>query len=106
MAFVVVQHMSDTRKSLLPELLQRSTAMPVSHAKDGSRVKRDHVYVIPPDKNMQMVRRTLRLLEKPERPYIAHSINLFSVPCPKIFGIRRSELSYPARGPTALLELG
>jgi len=51
--------------------------MPVSQAKDGTRVKRDHVYVIPPDKNMQMVRRTLRLFEKPERPYIAHSINLF-----------------------------
>ena len=48
MGFVVVLHMSADRKSVLPEIIARWTAMPVAEAADGDRVEPDQVYVIPP----------------------------------------------------------
>ncbi len=77
MAFVVIQHMDNVEKSMLPSILKRHTSMEVSTARDRVELKPDHVYVIPPGKNMQMVRRRLRLFAKPEPPYLAHSIDFF-----------------------------
>lgn len=48
MAFVVVTHMDPERESLLPELLQKFTPMPVRQVSDAVRLQPDHVYVIPP----------------------------------------------------------
>jgi two-component system CheB/CheR fusion protein len=62
MAFVVVQHLDPTHKGMLVELLQRGTAMPVQQAKDGSLVEPNHVYVIPPNKDMSLLRGKLHLL--------------------------------------------
>jgi two-component system CheB/CheR fusion protein len=52
MAFVVVQHLDPHHKGMLPELLQRTTPMPVTAAKSGMTVRRDCVYVIPPNRDM------------------------------------------------------
>ena len=48
MGFVVVLHLSATRKSMLAELIARWTAMPVTEAADGDVVRPSRVYVIPP----------------------------------------------------------
>lgn len=48
MAFVVIQHLDPTHVGILPELLQRTTAMQVVQVSDRLPVKPDHVYVIPP----------------------------------------------------------
>ena len=48
LAFVVVLHLPANRKSLLPEILSRWTAMPVVEATDGCKVEVDTVYVPPP----------------------------------------------------------
>ena len=48
LGFVVVLHLSASRKSLLPEIIGRWTAMAVSEAVDGETVDPDRVYVIPP----------------------------------------------------------
>ncbi len=48
MAFVLVQHLSPDRESMMAELLSRHTAMPVSQVEDGMAVEPDHVYVIRP----------------------------------------------------------
>ena len=48
LAFVVIQHLDPTHVGILPELLQRVTAMDVQQASDGLLVKPDSVYVIPP----------------------------------------------------------
>ena len=48
MGFVVVLHLSATRKSLLPEIIGRWTAMTVTEAADGELVEPDRVYVVPP----------------------------------------------------------
>lgn len=49
MAYIVVQHLDPKHESLLPEILAKKTAMPVSAARSGQIVQPDHVYVIPPD---------------------------------------------------------
>jgi two-component system CheB/CheR fusion protein len=62
-AFVVVQHLDPTHKGMLVELLQRATAMPVLQASDRLRVAPDHVYVIPPNCDLSILRGVLHLLE-------------------------------------------
>lgn len=66
-AFVLVQHLEPTTRSVLPELLQRHTAMPVMRVKDGMAVEPGHVYVIPENAEMALFNGRL-LLMKPSRP--------------------------------------
>jgi two-component system CheB/CheR fusion protein len=61
LAFVLIQHLDPTHPSSLSEILGRATAMPVREAGDGVRVKRDHVYVIPPNAELTIADRVLKL---------------------------------------------
>jgi two-component system CheB/CheR fusion protein len=63
MAFVIVQHLDPTHKGLLAELLQRRTTMKVAQVKDRTRVQPDCVYVIPPNKDLSILRGVLHLLD-------------------------------------------
>jgi two-component system CheB/CheR fusion protein len=63
MAFVIIQHLDPNHADLMPELLQRITSMNVSQATDGLKVKRDSVYVIPPNKSLSILHRTLHLFD-------------------------------------------
>ena len=67
LAFVVVQHLDPTHKGLLPELLQRATAMSVHQVKDRMPVEPDCVYVIPPNHDMSILHGVLHLF-KPAAP--------------------------------------
>ena len=61
-AFIVVQHLDPAHKGMLVELLQRGTTMPVEQAKDGTEVAPEHVYVIPPNKDMSILHGRIHLL--------------------------------------------
>ncbi len=63
MAFVVIQHLDPTRKALMAELLQKSTALPVTEAKDRMKVEPNHIYVIPPNYDLSIFHGVLHLLE-------------------------------------------
>lgn len=63
MAFVIVQHLDPTHKSLLSELLGRRTAMNVAEAKEGTKVKANCVYVIPPNSDLRIFQGKLQLLK-------------------------------------------
>lgn len=63
LAFVIVQHLDPTHKGILPELLQRSTTMKVIQVKDRLKVRPNCVYVIPPNKDMSLLRGVLHLFE-------------------------------------------
>ncbi len=63
MAFVIVQHLDPTHKGILVELLQRTTRIPVAQVRDRQKVAPDRVYVIPPNKDMSILRGVLHLLE-------------------------------------------
>ena len=68
LAFVIVQHMDPERDDLLVELLQRATTMPVAQVTDRMPVVRDHVYVIPPGRDLTILHGVLHLLE-PAQPH-------------------------------------
>jgi two-component system CheB/CheR fusion protein len=61
MGFVVVQHLDPSHESILTEILQRSTTMPVVQALDHAEVEPNHVYVIPPNRDMQIFHGALQL---------------------------------------------
>ena len=63
MAFVIVQHLDPTHKGMMVELLQRATAMKVIQVKDRTKVHPECVYVIPPNKDMSILRGVLHLLD-------------------------------------------
>lgn len=46
MAFVVITHQAPDGRSLLPEILAKSTSLPVQEVRDGARAEPDHVYVV------------------------------------------------------------
>ena len=62
LAFVLVSHLDPTHKGIMPELLQRVTTMKVQQVKDGMKVQPNHVYVIPPNKDMSILHGTLQLM--------------------------------------------
>jgi two-component system, chemotaxis family, CheB/CheR fusion protein len=64
LAFVLVQHLDPAHQSLLAELLARAASVPVVEAKDGMRVERDCVYVIPPNTTMTLTDGHLRLVRR------------------------------------------
>ncbi len=63
LAFVLVVHLDPTHISILPELLQKRTKMSVHQVKDGMQVEPNHVYVIPPNKDLSILHGTLTLME-------------------------------------------
>jgi two-component system CheB/CheR fusion protein len=63
MAFVLVQHLAPDHKSLLTDLLTRSTSMEVHEVEDGVVVRPNCVYIIPPNRDMALLKGALHLLE-------------------------------------------
>lgn len=63
MGFVIVQHLDPSKKGLMPELLQRTTSMPVLQAKNRMRVRPNTVHVIPPNKDLSILHGVLHLFE-------------------------------------------
>jgi PAS domain S-box-containing protein len=50
MAYILVQHLHPKHESLLPEILQRVTKIPVVEISDNLHVEPGHIYVIPSNK--------------------------------------------------------
>ena len=67
MAFVLVSHLDPDHSSILTEILQRITAMPVVEAQDQMAVEPNCVYVIPPNRDMAIFHGALQL-SVPELP--------------------------------------
>ena len=61
MGLVLVQHLDPSHPSILSEILQRSTRMPVVEAHDQMQVEPNHVYVIPPNRDMVIFHGKLQL---------------------------------------------
>jgi two-component system CheB/CheR fusion protein len=74
---VVIQHLDPTHPSSLPELLKRYTAMSVREARDAVSIEPDHVYIIPPTKNIYFTGGILQLQDLERRPGESHTVDLF-----------------------------
>src|SRR2546425_6532008 len=61
MAFVLVQHLDPKYPSILSEILSRTTPLRVVEVQHGVRVEPGHVYVMPPNTSMTLVRGVLNL---------------------------------------------
>jgi two-component system CheB/CheR fusion protein len=66
MAFVLIQHLDPSHASMLPEILPRSTKMPVVEVRDGTRIGADRVYVIPPAARVTVTDGAFRLVSRPK----------------------------------------
>src|SRR5262249_2117822 len=64
-AFVFVQHLSPQHESSLATLLGARTSLPVVQAADGMKIETNHVYVAPPNAQMEIVNGVLHLLPRP-----------------------------------------
>lgn len=65
MAFVIIQHLDPTHKSMMSDILGKETSLSVTDAKHNLKVTPDHIYVIPPDKYLTIEGGKLKL-SKPE----------------------------------------
>jgi len=54
MAYVVILHLSPDHDSQLAEVLQSTAPIPVTKVEQRVRVEPNHVYVIPPNKNLEI----------------------------------------------------
>ncbi len=65
MAYVLVQHLDPNHESLLPELLQKVTKIPVLEISDDIKVQPDHIYIIPSNKMLLANDGVLELSPRP-----------------------------------------
>ncbi len=77
LAFVVIQHLSPDYKSLMVELLSKTTAMPVRRIEDGMPVEPNTVYLIPPKHNVTVFHQKLMLAEQDHGRGLNLPIDLF-----------------------------
>lgn len=70
MAYVLVQHLAPSHESLLPEILQRVTTLPVLEIADDITVKPDHIYILPSNKMLVANDGVLKL--SPRQPTKGH----------------------------------
>ena len=76
MAFVLLSHILRGSKSLLSEILARSTKMPVIQVTDKTSIQANHIYVLPADKFMEINGGLLHLIDRPNEK-VNNSINHF-----------------------------
>lgn len=76
-AFVLIQHLDPTHKSILTELVRRYTPMDVMQVEDGMPLKPNTVFVIPPNRYMAIFNGNLHLMEPTELPGLRTPIDFF-----------------------------
>ncbi|MEZ4431663.1 MAG: chemotaxis protein CheB [bacterium] len=76
-AFVVVQHLSPDFESMMDQLLERRTAMPIAPVTDGLPVVGGRVYLIPRHKEMRLEGGRLWLTDRPAGHHVSRPIDIF-----------------------------
>ncbi len=76
-AFVVIQHLSPDYKSMMGELLSRSTNLPIREVEEGMKIDHGHIYLIPPVSNLVLKNNRLHLLDKPKNQSLNLPIDMF-----------------------------
>ncbi len=76
-SYVIIQHLSPDHQSILAELLEKKTSMPVHQVKDGTALEPNKVYVIPPNTYMSVVEGHLNLFPRQIKKGLFLPINFF-----------------------------
>ncbi len=77
MAFVLVQHLSPDFKSLMDEILARRTKLPIRNVENGMPVEANHIYLIPPKKEMIISEGRLLLSDREHEHDLSLPIDVF-----------------------------
>ena len=77
MAFVLILHLDPNHQSALAEILSRATSMTVREIQNDMPVEANHVYVMPPGKNMVFSHGRLHLSPRTEIRGLHHPIDHF-----------------------------
>lgn len=92
MAFILVQHLDPTHKSMLVDLLARHTALAVVEATNGMSIELEHLYIIPPGSYLSVSAGMLCLSPPQTRHEMPHgarlSFNFFLHSVAKEYGPR------------------
>lgn len=76
MAFIYVQHLSADHKSMLSYLLSKVTQMQVQEIDDMEKIKPNNVYVIPNNKEIEVIDGHIKLVPRPKKRTSNLSIDL------------------------------
>ncbi|MGF1452819.1 MAG: chemotaxis protein CheB [Opitutales bacterium] len=98
MAFVVVQHLDPTHKSLLPELLQNACRLKVAEVHDEDEMLAGHVYVMPQDTYLEVEHNRLRLVESEDTRGTRKAIDYFFRSLAAEFGDRCAGIVFSGAG--------
>ena len=76
-SFVVIQHLSPNHKSLMKELLEKNTDLPIIQATNNLKIEKGNIYLLPPRKNIKLKNKKLLLNNKPNKDQLNLPINIF-----------------------------
>jgi two-component system CheB/CheR fusion protein len=77
MAYILVQHLDPAHESILADLLQKVTKIPVQEISDNIHVAPDHIYIIPSNKLLTATDGVLQLSARLPKNYKNMPIDLF-----------------------------
>jgi two-component system CheB/CheR fusion protein len=77
MAFIVIQHLDPTHKSIMGSLLKKYTSMEISEIADGEMIMVNRIYLAPPDHSVTSVNKTLHLVASEKSHGISLPIDVF-----------------------------
>ncbi len=75
--FIVAQHLSPSHASMLVDLIRRECKLTVEDAVDGQRPASNHVYITPPNRDIELKDGCIRLSEARSGPMPKPDINRF-----------------------------
>ena len=87
--FIVV-HMLPTAASILPDILGKRSALPVSFAKNDEPIRAQHIYVAPPDYHLLVERDHMHVVSGPREHFSRPSINPLFRSAAQSFGLASS----------------
>lgn len=76
-SYILVQHLDPSHRSLLSELLARTTKLQVREIKDNTSVEANQIYVIPPNSDLAIAQGVLKLSPREKAMGPARSIDRF-----------------------------
>jgi two-component system, chemotaxis family, CheB/CheR fusion protein len=104
MSFVVIQHLSPDFKSMMYELLARDTTMAIYRAEDGMALAADHIYLLPPKKEMTVIAGKLHLIDKDPAKGLTLPIDRFFESLAREYGSKAIGMPLSAQG-TGVVDL-
>jgi two-component system CheB/CheR fusion protein len=77
LAFVVIQHLDPTHKSILNEIIGRYTTMKVTEVTEGVDIEKNQVYIIPPNRDLVILNGRLHTIEPSTRRGFRQPVDFF-----------------------------